>query len=289
MDSKWKIALPILLLIGATLLIILLAYPSGIPVLFPDGLIGEKQRDLLVIATELMLIVVIPVFVLAFVFVKKYRSENTKATYTPDWDDHPVAECIWWGLPCLIILALGIITYKSSYALDPFKPIASMHKPIKIQVVALNWKWLFIYPEYNIASINHVQFPENTPLAFEITADAPMNSFWIPALGGQIFAMPGMSTKLHLIANKKGNFNGVSANLSGEGFAGMSFLANSCSQEEFNVWVNKVHASPHTLNKQQYKTLIEPSKYHPVTLYRLEDAALYDWIVMKYMMPMSDM
>src|SRR5690606_1455086 len=136
-----------------------------------------------------------------------------------------------------------IVTWHKTHELDPFKPIESDKKTLTIQVVALQWKWRFIYPEENIATINLVQFPENTPIHFEITADAPMNSFLIPSLGGQIYAMPNMKTELNLIANKRGDFRGISANLSGEGFSGMNFIARSSTEKEYRNWVESVQIS----------------------------------------------
>ena len=160
-----------------------------------------------------------------------------KAKHAPDWEHNYIAEYCWWGVPIVIIVILAVTTWKSSHDLNPFKPIESEKKPLAIQVVALHWKWLFIYPEQGIATVNFVQFPEKTPINFEITSDAPMNSFWIPQLGGQIYAMPAMRSKLHLIANEIGSFRGVSANISGKGFAGMTFTAKSSSEEDFDAWV----------------------------------------------------
>lgn len=184
---------------------------------------------------------------------------------------------------------MGILVWKSSHELDPFKPLESNRKPVRVQVVALQWKWLFIYPEQNIATVNFLQFPEQTPINFEITADAPMNSFWIPELGGQIYAMPGMKTKLHLIANEEGNFRGSSANLSGRGFAGMTFIAKASSQLEFEDWVESIRESSNFLNLREYNRLAEPSENNPVASYVLQKKDLYDWIVKKYMVPMTEM
>ncbi len=154
-----------------------------------------------------------------------------------------------------------------------------------IQVVALDWKWLFLYPEYGIATVNFIQFPENTPINFEITSDAPMNSFWIPQLGGQIYAMPAMRSKLHLIASETGSFRGVSANISGKGFAGMMFTAKASTDEEFNQWVRWVKQSPKRLDKIVYEQLLKPTEYHPVEYYLLLQNDLFDQILMKYMVP----
>ncbi len=256
-----------------------------IAVLDPKGMIGQKERDLIVTSSILMLIVVIPVFVFTLLFAWRYRANNTKAKHTPDWEHNYIAEYCWWGVPLIIIIVLALLTWRSSHELNPFKPLVSDKKPISIQVIALEWKWLFLYPEQGIATVNFIQFPENTPLNFEITSDAPMNSFWIPALGGQIYAMPAMRSKLHLIANKKGVFRGSSSNISGEGFAGMVFTAKSISQEDFDSWVNDVHSSSPPLTMDLYKELAKPSSYDPPHYYVLEESDLFEKVMMKYMHP----
>lgn len=249
------------------------------------GMIGIKEGKLIITASWLMLIVVVPVFIFALVFAWRYRARKGKGRHDPDWEHNYIAEYCWWGVPCFIILILAIITWKSSHELSPFKPIESDKPALVVQVVALDWKWLFIYPEQGVAAVNFAQFPEQVPLSFDITADAPMNSFWIPQLGGQIYAMPGMRSKLHLIANEMGTFRGSAANISGEGFAGMVFTAKASTQEEFDLWVKSVRGSGKPLNLETYEQLKKPSSYHPVEYYRLEEKDLFDQILMKYMMP----
>lgn len=285
MKKAFKIVFITLIFSAVVALSALYISSHDIPVLNPKGLIGIKERNLIVTASELMLIVVIPVFILAWIFAWRYREGNVKAKHTPDWEHNYIAEYCWWGVPVVIIVVLAVITWKSSHELSPFKPIEAEKKPLAIQVVALEWKWLFIYPEQGIATINFVQFPEKTPVNFEITADAPMNSFWIPQLGGQIYAMPAMRTKLHLIANEIGMFRGASANLSGKGFAGMTFTAKSSSQNEFDQWVQQVRQSSDRLDFEYYNQLVEPSEYNPVTTYSLMQRDLFDQIVKKYTTP----
>lgn len=285
MKNIYKFILAVLLILAASAVTVLYMSTHDIAVLDPKGLIGEKERDLIITASLLMLIVVIPVFILALVFAWKYRADNDKAKHEPDWEHNYIAEYCWWGVPLVIVAVLGIITWKSSHELNPFKPIVNGKTPVKIQAVALQWKWLFIYPEYNIATVNFIQFPEKTPIDFEITSDAPMNSFWIPQLGGQIYAMPAMRSKLHLIANETGSFRGVSANISGDGFAGMNFIAKASTDEEFNQWVASVKKSKKSLNLNEYNALVAPSSYDPVALYTLGQRDLFDQILMKYMAP----
>lgn len=283
--KKYKIALIVLLSLGALFWCAMLLKGVNVAVMNPKGLIASKQRDLIITATLLMLIVVIPVFLLTIFISWKYRAGNKEAKYSPDWDHNSKAEMVWWGFPLIIILVLSIVTWKWTHDLDPFKPIQSDAKPMTVQVVALRWKWLFIYPEHGIASVNFVQFPEQVPIKFEITSDAPMNSFWIPQLGGQIYAMPGMMSQLNLIADEQGIFSGSSANLSGKGFAGMRFVAKASSQAEFDKWVVSVQGSSQSLNREEYKRLAEPSEYNQPAFYLLQDDGLFNWSIMKYTMP----
>lgn len=286
-DLKKKLKYTFLVLASVVIVVqlFLFLYSQDMAVLMPKGLIALEEKKLLIITTLLMLTVVVPVLVLTIVIACRFRSTNKKAKYSPEWDKSLILEFVWWGFPCIIVTILSVLTWKSCIALDPFVPLKSDVKPVKIQVVALQWKWLFIYPDHGIASVNLVQFPEKTPLNFEITADAPMNSFWIPQLGGQIYAMPGMDTKLHLIADEKGDYKGSSSNLSGIGFSGMKFIARASSQEEFDKWVETVKTSPRSLNLDTYESLVTPSENNPVKLYSLTDDGLYHQIIMKYMMP----
>lgn len=289
MSTKTKLICLLLIFASVGIAGLLFLFTADIAVLNPMGLIADKQRNLLVTATLLMLIVVVPVILITFAIAWKYRASNHKAKYEPEWSESWLAELAWWGVPCLIILVLAVINWKGCHELDPFRPIVTQEKPLRIQVVALQWKWLFIYPEQQIATVNFFQIPEKTPIAFEITADAPMNSFWIPRLAGQVYAMPGMRSKLHLMANGPGNFRGSSANLSGKGFAGMTFVTQVSSREEFDQWIDSVRGSGAPLNLESYRELVKPSEYQPATSYLLQADDLFGWIIMKYMMPMDGM
>lgn len=285
MNKKYKIVFLTVLLVAVAVAVTLFLQRRNIAVLNPKGLIASQQRDLIVTTTLLMLIVVVPVFILTFVIAWKYREGNKSAKYTPDWDHHPVIEGLWWGIPFAIIAVLAVMAWNSSHELDPFKPLNTNAKPVVIQVIALQWKWLFIYPEQNIASVNFVHFPASTPVNFRITADAPMNSFWIPQLGGQIYAMAGMNTKLHLIADEPGSFNGSSANISGAGFAGMTFTAKASSQADFDSWIEAVKQEAGQLTFDEYEELAQPSKNNPVAYYSNTDSDLFERIIAKYMSP----
>lgn len=285
MKKKYKIIFFAILVLGFLTAAVLYLRTTNIQVLNPKGPIARQERDLIYTALLLSLIVVIPVYTLAIGFSWRYREGNKKAKYSPDLSGNRIAETIWWIVPSVLILVLAVITWRSTHELDPYKPISSKTEPLTIQVVALDWKWLFIYPQQNIASVNFFQFPNNTPLDFEITSDAPMNSFWIPQLGGQIYAMPGMSTQLHLMATSYGNFDGSSANISGEGFAGMTFIAKSSSQAAFNSWIKTVKHSPNQLDTEQYNKLDQPSQYNPRSFYSSAETNLYSTILEKYAAP----
>jgi cytochrome o ubiquinol oxidase subunit 2 len=283
MSKKYKIAGLTILLLGIGLLTALYLNRYNLGILEPKGLIAAKERNLMIATVLLSTLVVIPVFVLTAVICWRYRENNRNATYTPDWDKNNKLEALWWGLPCALILILAVITWQSSHDLDPFKPLASSKKPLTVQVIALQWKWLFIYPDQRIATVNYVQFPKNTPVNFVITADAPMNSFWIPQLGGQIYAMAGMSTQSHLMASETGSFKGSSANLSGKGFASMKFTAVSSTQADFNAWVKATQKSPTSLTQESYTKLARPSENTPASNFVAYHADLYDTVIAKYM------
>jgi cytochrome o ubiquinol oxidase subunit 2 len=190
---------------------------------------------------------------------------------------------VWWGIPIVIIGILSVVTWTSSHDLDPYKKIDSTTKPITIRVIALQWKWLFLYPDQNIATVNEVRFPEKTPVNFELTADAPMNAFWIPNLGSQVYAMSGMTSKLSLEANSTGTYDGSSSNISGKGYAGMTFKAKSETKKDFDMWARNIAASDNHLTWSEYSKLAEPSENNQVTYYMLHDSDLYNKVIMKYM------
>lgn len=287
MNKNLKVILFILAAIIGIFAIGKFIHPSNIQILDPAGWVASKERRLIVISTLLMLIVVVPVYILTFGIVYKYRESNKNAKYSPDWDGDRRLEIAWWLIPGLIITILAVLTWTSSHQLDPFRPLDSNVKPIKIQVVSMQWRWLFIYPQQNIASINYLQFPVNTPVDFELTSDAPMNSFWIPRLGGQIYTMPGMATQSHLIANEMGSFAGSSANISGRGFSNMKFTARSSSMADFNGWANTVKQSQNTLNLDEYNLLAQPSLDNKVMYFNSPTTGLFDSVVSKYMMPQN--
>ncbi|MCD5993465.1 ubiquinol oxidase subunit II [Pseudomonas sp. CDFA 602] len=248
----------------------------------PKGQIATDERNLIILATGLMLLVVIPVIIMTFVFAYRYRATNKTARYSPRWASSHKIEAVVWGVPLLIIIILGWVTWVTTHALDPYKPLESEIPPVNVQVIAMDWKWLFIYPDLGIASVNELAMPVHTPVAFTVTSDAAMTSFFIPALGGQIYAMAGMQTKLHLIANEAGEYRGIAANYNGPGFSDMHFSTLATSQADFDSWVARVKATSRPLDHPAYRALAEPTIGHEITHYSAVDPALFKNIVDKY-------
>ena len=262
--------------------------------LHPAGAVAAQQGHLIVQSTVLMLIIVIPVIALTVLFAWRYRHSNTEATYSPDWDHSTQLELVIWAAPLLIIIALGALTWISSHTLDPYRalrrldaarPVPAGAKPLTIEVVALDWKWLFIYPEQGIAVVNEVAAPVDVPINFKITASSVMNSFFVPALAGQIYAMPGMQTQLNAVMNHPGEYRGFSANYSGAGFSGMHFEFRGLSASEFEQWVQSAKGAGQDLSKSRYLQLAQPSEREPVRRYSTVDAGLYDAILNQCVTP----
>lgn len=268
----------------ATLLVVgLLSGCSDEYLLFdPKGAIGEQQKDLIILSFAVMMIVVIPVIVMIVWFCIKYRSGNTQAEYKPNWSHSNKIEFWVWSIPCAIIIWLGIITYQTSYSLDPRKAIEHDKQTLRVHVVALDWKWLFIYPEQRIATVNELAIPVDTPVEFLITSDTVMNSFFIPQLGSQIYAMAGMENQLNLIGNEEGIYRGYSANYSGFGFSGMKFKTHVVSDDSFNEWVNNVKGSNELLTEPRYKELSKKTKDHAVEYFSDVNPLMFNNIIENY-------
>jgi cytochrome o ubiquinol oxidase subunit 2 len=251
-------------------------------VLNPKGVVGRHQLDLIVITTILCLIVVVPVIIMAFVFAWRYRSRSGRKTdYRPDWEHNSRLEAVWWGIPIVIIAALGVITVRYSHLLEPSKPLEAEAEPLVIQVTSLDYKWLFQYPEQGIATVNYVEFPAGVPVRFELTSDAPMNSFWIPQLGGQIYTMSGMAMKLNLMADEPGTYMGSGANFSGVDFAKMRFDARAVTEKEFDRWVQQIKSTAPALTEQGYQQLAKPGTMGTQDYSSIPEG-LFDRIVNKY-------
>jgi cytochrome o ubiquinol oxidase subunit 2 len=249
----------------------------------PKGPIGDGERFVILAAFVLMLIVVIPVFVMIFWFSLKYRASNSKAIYMPKWSRSGKIEFAMWLVPFAIITALGFLTWNETHHLDPYRPINSGVKPISIEVVSLDWKWLFIYPDYDVAVVNQVVFPIKVPLSFRITSDTVLTSFFIPQLGSQIYAMAGKQSRLHLMADESGIYAGHNQQFSGRGYADMHFKAIATSREKFEAWVQKTRQSADKLDPQRYEELGKPSVGYPVMYFSSVTPGLFDHIIRKYL------
>ena len=248
----------------------------------PKGPIAAEQMDLIILSFLVMMIVVVPVILMTVFFAVKYRANNTEAEYKPNWEHSNKIEVVVWTVPLIIIIVLGIITYKTSYSLDPRQPLESDKPVMRVQVVALDWKWLFIYPEQQIATVNELAIPVDTSIEFLITSDTVMNSFFVPQLGSMIYAMAGMENQLYLKADQEGTFRGMASNYSGFGFSGMKFDAISLSEQGFSDWVNDVKSSPNTLTKEAYQALTIKTKDHPVEKYSSVNPLMFNRIIERY-------
>jgi cytochrome o ubiquinol oxidase subunit 2 len=258
------------------------------PVLDPAGDIAVQQRDLLIDSTLLMLLIIIPVILLTISFAWFYRASNKEARYEPEWEHSIHLELIIWAGPLLIIICLGALTWVGTHLLDPYRQLtrtaannieAPKLKPLVVDVIALDWKWLFVYPEYGIATINELAAPVDRPIDFHITSSNVMNSFYIPALAGQIYAMPAMETRLHGVINRVGDYQGFSANYSGAGFSGMHFVFHGTTEADFDKWIANIKAGGGTLDRATYLSLVKPSENNAVQHFATSDAGLYDAVL----------
>jgi cytochrome o ubiquinol oxidase subunit 2 len=267
------------------LLIKVLLHGHNVALFNPKGMIAQEQLNLMVLTVGIMLIIAIPALFLLFFTAWKYRESNTKATHDPNARHGKLFNVGIWLVPSIFAIVLAMIMWPATHRLAPQKTIAADAKPLTIQVISMRWKWLFIYPEQKIATVNFVQVPVDTPVQFELTADdAPMSSFWIPNLSGMLYTMTGHSNRLNLIANTTGDYPGRSGEINGAGFAGMQFTARASSSDDFNQWVNKVQTyGGSTLDITEYNRLLQPSEDSPTAFYSATEGGLYDTVLMKYM------
>jgi cytochrome o ubiquinol oxidase subunit 2 len=280
--------------IALSLPLLVLLSGCNVVLLHPSGDVAVQQRDLILASTGLMLLIIIPVMAATVLFAWRYRESNKDAPYEPDWHHSTGLEVAIWSAPLAIIVALGALTWISTHVLDPYRPVARLGpqkavpanaKTLEVDVVALNWKWLFIYPSLGVATVNELAVPLNTPLAFKITSSTMMNSFFIPAVAGQIYAMPGMQTQLHAVVNKPGQFVGFSANYSGSGFSDMNFKVFGLNDAGFARWLQSVKTGGGALTRPVYTTLAEPSEAEPVRRYATVDPTLFGAVVNQCVQP----
>ncbi|MEI7683215.1 MAG: COX aromatic rich motif-containing protein [Candidatus Saccharibacteria bacterium] len=270
-------------LLSLAVLIVGLLHGKDLVLFNPKGQIAQNQAHLMLFSITVLVAVAIPTLSLMYFFAWKYRESNSKAKHDPNRTLGKLSVVGLWVIPIMVLILLASVVLPATYRLDPHKAIVSDTKPLTIQVIALRWKWLFIYPDQNIATVNYLQIPINTPVQFELTADeAPMNSFWIPHLGGQLYAMTGHSNLLNLIADTPGIYAGQAAEINGPGFSGMKFVARASSDKDFNTWVKTVKWSSNTLDLAEYNKLVLPSQNNPVTLYSAVKPSIYDTVLLKY-------
>jgi cytochrome o ubiquinol oxidase subunit 2 len=227
-------------------------------VLDPQGPISFAERLILFNATAIMLVVVLPVIVLTLAFAWWYRASNARAAYQPDWSYSGHIELVTWSIPAMVVILLAAVGWIGSHQLDPARKLQADSRPIRIEVVSLDWKWLFIYPDQQVAAVNQIVIPTGTPVEFILTSATVMNSFFVPQLGSQIYTMPGMTTRLNLLAARPGDYPGLSANFSGDGFSDMRFLVHAVPAAEFASWLARTREAGPTLNADAYSQLARP-------------------------------
>jgi cytochrome o ubiquinol oxidase subunit 2 len=248
-------------------------------ILDPVGPVGAQEKQLLINSTAIMLAIIIPTMIATVAFAFWFRRGNAKAEYRPDWEYSGAVEMVVWAIPALTVMLLGGIAWIGSHDLEPSKPLPSKVPPLEVEVVSLDWKWLFIYPDQGIATVNQLVVPAGTPISFRLTSATVWNSFFVPQMGSMIYTMPRMTTRLNLQANKPGTYNGLSSHFSGDGFPGMQFQVQALPADQFAMWAQNAHASALKLDGPGYAQLSKPSSYVKPVTYGAVAPGLYDAIV----------
>jgi cytochrome o ubiquinol oxidase subunit 2 len=248
-------------------------------VLDPHGPVSSAERLILLNATVIMLVVVVPVIVLTLVFAWWYRASNRRAAYKPDWAYSGQIELVVWAIPAMVVILLAGVGWLSSHQLDPKVRLKSAAAPIPIQVVSLDWKWLFIYPDHGVAAVNDLVVPAGTPLEFTLTSATVMNAFFVPQLGSQIYTMPGMTTHLNLMADQVGDYAGLSSHFSGDGFSDMHFVVHAVPAAEFDRWLAQTHAGGTALDAGSYGALAQAGGNAPPMTYGSVATGLFERIL----------
>lgn len=273
---------------GLLLLPLLLLGGCNLVLLAPSGDMARQQSDIMIITTIIIALIIVPVLVAIAIIAWRYRASNKRAKYDPHWDHSPQLELVVWAVPLVIIIAVGAVSWIGTHQTDPYRaidriapgqPVAADVKPLEVNVVSLQWKWLFFYPQYGIATVNELAAPVDRPIRFQLTSDTMMDSFFIPALVGQVYAMPGMQTILHGVINKPGEYKGFSANYSGLGFTDMRFTFHGLDTQDFDAWVAKVRAAGGDLDTATYDQLRKPTRDAPVHYYARFEPDLYTRIL----------
>ena len=247
-------------------------------VLDPQGPIAAAERTILFNSTSIMLVVVVPVIVLILVFAWWYRASNTRATYQPTWAESGRIEFVVWSIPAMVILLLAAVAWTSSHDLDPARKLPSQLKPVRIEVVSLDWKWLFIYPDFQVATLNQVMVPAGVPIEFELTSAHVMDAFWVPQLGGQVYTMPGMTTTINLLADHPGDYAGLSSNFSGDGFSDMRFVVHAVPAAVFPDWLESAATQGEALDAGAYSQLTRTGSDVSIKTYGRVERGLFERI-----------
>jgi cytochrome o ubiquinol oxidase subunit 2 len=247
-------------------------------VLDPQGPIAYAERMILLNATTIMLVVVAPVIALTLAFAWRYRASNTGASYEPNWAESGRIEFVVWSIPAMVVLLLAGVAWTSSHDLDPARKLVSDLKPVRIEVVSLDWKWLFIYPDSEVATLNQVIVPAGVPIEFVLTSTNVMDAFWVPQLGSQIYTMPGMTTRLYLLAEHAGDYAGVSSNFSGDGFSDMRFVVHAVSPAAFSRWLGDTRAGGEMLDGGAYSRLARTGSDVSIKTYASIEPGLFERI-----------
>lgn len=276
-----KLLIPVYVCIAA--LFAVLISRGSMPLLQPAGYIADIQSKILWGALIFALVVGVIILTSFFIVVSRYK-ESKHRKYDPEWKANKYVLSLGWGIPIVAVAVISVLIWNTAHVVDSYKPIGNS-KGVTIQVIALQWKWLFLYPNDRIATMNMLEIPANTPINLELTADAPMNGFWIPQLSGQIAAMPGMVTQLHIEADKPGTYAGHPAEISGDNFADMDFTVKAVSDHEYSAWKANVAKSANILNYTSYTQLAIPTGNNSVAYYALTDPGLFNEIVMQFMAP----
>lgn len=251
----------------------------------PRGPIAQAEKSILIDSLAIMLVVVVPTIVATLGVAWWFRASNQRAHYRPDWHFSGRIELVVWSIPVMVVSLLGGVTWTGSHQLDPARPLNSAHAPIDIQVVSLDWKWLFIYPDQGVAAVNELVVPAGVPLHFTLTSASVMNTFFVPQLGSMIYTMNGMATQLHLQADKPGTYRGLSGHFSGDGFSDMHFDVRAVAAEQFAAWVQATHGAARLLDTNSYTALMKPGTAQGSTAYSGVEAGLFDKIVRQHIAP----
>lgn len=274
--------------LGFSIFALLMTGCNKLIVLNSKGPVGQEETTLIYMSIGAMLIVIVPVFVMTYLFVKRYRDRNDLADYKPGWVHSTKVELVIWLVPLMIVAFLSYLVWVKTYELDPYKPIASDNKPLNIQVISLDWNWLFIYPDYDIATVNELVIPEKVPLSFNLTSATVMTSLFIPQLGSQMYAMAGMQTKLHLLANEPGTYEGHNIEFSGKGYDTMHFNVIAKTMQGFDEWVSQAKAKNNQLDLAAYSKLSQPSTNYPITIFSPVEPGLFNHVMQSFMGWMGD-